>query len=115
MRNVLVALALSLSIPSLANAKPRGSSAEVQAASAASANAKLELKRARAAAKLAAHRVKLAKARVSGLKSRQRLAHEQWIADCIHERTGPAGGISELDAADICTAEAPAGDELVDE
>jgi hypothetical protein len=110
-----LALALSLSTQ-IAQAAPRkASSSEVKAATTAAAKARDELKHAKSAAKLAAHRVKLAKAKASALKSRQRLAHEQWIADCIHERTGPTDGITAEEAADICTAEAPDGNELVDE
>lgn len=114
MRNALIALVLLLAAPSLADAGKR-KPADVQAATTVQTAAKAELKKAKAAAKLANHRVKLAKARASALKARQRLAREQWIADCVHERTGPVGGITELDAIDICTAEVPDGPDLVTE
>lgn len=103
-----IALALSLLLPTAASAAPRKPHApkveatEVQAA-------KLELAKARAASKLAAHRVKLARAKAAAAKASLRLAREQWIADCIAERTGPTGGVTPEDAIVICTDEAPEG------
>lgn len=31
----------------------------------------------------------------------------RWMRDCIHERTGPVGGVSQREARTICTAEQP--------
>lgn len=108
MRNALIAIALLVAAPITADAKPRKAQpAEVTNANAAARKAKDELKQAKSAAKLAAHRVRLAKARAAATKANQRLNREQWIADCITERTGPTGGISQNDAVDICVAEAP--------
>lgn len=112
MRTALLALVLSLAAPTVALAKPHAQTSDVRSAQSAASKARAELKAAKAAAKLAAHRVRIAKARAAALKANRRLAREQWIADCIDERTGPTGAISAEDAADICTAEAPDASEL---
>jgi hypothetical protein len=68
--------------------------------------------KARAAAKLASHRLKLAKARASYAKSLARLQLEQWISDCVDERNGPVDGVSVEQALAICELEVPSAAEL---
>lgn len=40
-------------------------------------------------------------------KPHARKADTAWMRDCIHERTGPVGGVSFAEARAICTAEQP--------
>lgn len=103
MRTALVAILLSLATPVLA--APRHTTPAVAGAASEAATAKAELARAKAASKIANHRLKLAKARAAAAKSAARLQREQWIADCMAERT--AGGESEGEAIAACEADVP--------
>jgi hypothetical protein len=40
-------------------------------------------------------------------RSRKPAADTKWMRDCIHERTGPDGGVSKAEARKICKAEEP--------
>jgi hypothetical protein len=103
----LIALLASTSVASAAP-RHKPETTEIRTAKEQSAAAKAELKAAKAKAKAANHKLKLAKAKAAQDKAAKRLAREQWIDDCIDERTGPAkdGGISEDEATEICEAEA---------
>lgn len=103
MRTALVAILLSLATPVLA--APRHTTPAVASASSAAASARAELTAAKAKAKVANHRLKLAKARAAAAKSAARLQREQWIADCMAERS--AGGEAEGEAIAACEADVP--------
>lgn len=40
-------------------------------------------------------------------KARKTTPQSQWMRDCIHERTGPVGGVTLAEARRVCAAEQP--------
>ncbi len=96
----LTAIVLALSLGTAAHAaprKPRAETAEVTAA-------KADVAAARGAAKLAAHKLRLARAQAAYDKARLRLAREGWLSDCIAERSAT---MAAHEALEICAAELP--------
>lgn len=105
---VALSIATTVTLPfvGIAYAGKR-SAVDSKQAKAALVEAKAQLSKAKAAAKLAAHEVKLARAREQAAKAAKRLEREQWVADCLDERTGPAeyGGVSVEEAIAMCQEE----------